>query len=424
MIQKLRTLLFNKTEYKRNFISALWGTLGAQLILFLTSPILSRLYSPEEFGLYSILFGYFTIISIAATGRYELAIILPKNNKVAINVAGVALLVTVMFIFLVEIIIITLPAKLFIVNENDFKMSFIYLVPIFVLSYSIYQIIYYLNIRNKHFYQNSKGKMLSSVIFVLFSIGIGFYKPLAAILLISKALGFFISAVGMFFNRAIFTAIKFIKLKYLFVVMKRYIDFPKYSVIGSVVDKLGAQLPVLLISAFYSNEYAGYYAFGINIVYAPLSLVSIAISDVFRQRISEKWARNITIRRDYLRTALILGGMIIIPMLFLGVFSPSIFSIIFGQKWVKAGEIIRYVIPMIITQFIVSPLSSIFIVMEKQKIYLLWQILFMLVTLGIFGGMGYAGVELSSTLLLYSCGYILMAMLNILLALHYSKEKV
>ncbi len=422
VVARLKNELFKKSEFKKHFLSAFWGTALGQLILVAASPIISRIYSPEEFGMFSILFGYLTILSAVSTGRYELAIILPKSNKAAINIAMLALTVAGCVSAVVVAALFFIPETFFVNNGIPHSSSLIYIAPVFIMSVALYQSAYCYHIRTKLFTRNSQGKVINSTTTSLFSVGIGLVYPLGNVLLIGKSLGFFIASLYLIFSKEVKKVIRYIRLRYMIMMMKRYSDFPKYSVLGTGVDKLGAQLPILLINSLYTSEMAGYYAFALNVIYVPMSFISIAVSDVFRQKISEKVNNGLPIKEDYIKMINILALISFLPLLLFGIISPTFFKIIFGKEWETAGLLIRPVLPMLFFRFIYSPVSGLFIVLEKQKVYFYWQLSFVFLTYLVFI-IGKAMFEsIYYVLFGYTILYGIMAMINMYMGVKYSKK--
>ena len=94
-----------QSEYSQNVLTLMTGSTLSQAISIAVSPILTRLYKPEDFGLYAIFVAIITIIGTIASGRYELAIILPKKEEDAINIFGLGILITIFMTVLTAILV-------------------------------------------------------------------------------------------------------------------------------------------------------------------------------------------------------------------------------------------------------------------------------------------------------------------------------
>jgi len=77
----------------RHVLTLMTGTTLAQAIALAISPILTRLYAPEQFGVFALYLSIVALLAIVATGRYELAIVLPESDVDAWHLCALALLI-------------------------------------------------------------------------------------------------------------------------------------------------------------------------------------------------------------------------------------------------------------------------------------------------------------------------------------------
>jgi len=97
------TKLFKNKLFK-NFAILMTGTGLAQLMPELTSPVLTRLYSQEDFGLFATYAAIVSVLTILATAQYDIAIMMPKNKRIAFNL--------LVFIFINSLIVSALSAAI------------------------------------------------------------------------------------------------------------------------------------------------------------------------------------------------------------------------------------------------------------------------------------------------------------------------
>ena len=76
------------SEYIRNTLTLVSGNTLAQLIPLLAEPVLTRLFPPEDFGLLALFISISSLFAIVATGRYELAVMLPSKDEDAVNLSN------------------------------------------------------------------------------------------------------------------------------------------------------------------------------------------------------------------------------------------------------------------------------------------------------------------------------------------------
>src|SRR5690554_4803237 len=74
---------------ERSFIAQagalMTGSVVAQAVPVLLSPVLTRLYSPEDFAAFALFMAVNNVISVVAAGRYDQAIMLPSEDAGALN---------------------------------------------------------------------------------------------------------------------------------------------------------------------------------------------------------------------------------------------------------------------------------------------------------------------------------------------------
>ena len=61
------------------------GTVISQIIAILVSPILTRIYSPDDYGVFGVYASIVGIVGVIITLKFEAAILLPKDNGKAIR---------------------------------------------------------------------------------------------------------------------------------------------------------------------------------------------------------------------------------------------------------------------------------------------------------------------------------------------------
>ncbi|TZF99766.1 oligosaccharide flippase family protein (plasmid) [Chryseobacterium panacisoli] len=427
MIKKFINSLIDKTiasksEYFKNILTLLSGTAFAQLILLLITPILSRVYDPESFGDYTILLSIVNVLTVFATGRYELAILLPKNSIWAKQILYLVAIISAVFcIFLLPIIVIfnSFLQKTFNLSHAS---SVLFLVPLLVfINANLSSLLYWFN-RKRQYKKISFNKISESIVTSGVSILLGIFKWPQGLIL-GRILGQ-LTALFLYGKSANWRDISTFRIskKRLSYVAKRYINFPKFLVAAHFFNTSAYEAPGLIINYYFGNSILGFYGFANRIATAPLSLMAGSIGNVFREEAARHYISNGNCHTIYTATLKTLLKLSIVPFILFFIFAPDIFRIIFGEKWITAGYYARYMTPMYFFQFISNPLSVVFLITEKQRVDFLWQIfLFVLnITIVVLGSLFF---DIKTTLIIFSLGYSIMYLINILLSYHFSKGK-
>ena len=358
-----------KSEFFRNVATMMTGTAVAQAIPFLISPVLSRLYTPEEFGVLALFMSVAAVIGIISTGRYELAIMLPAEKRDAQNLILLSLSFSLLVSVLTLILVILLREPILAFFESPELAPWLYLIPVMVLAMGFYQTFNYWSTRNKTFRLNAASRISQSAVASSGQLTLGIMKTGSAGLIAGVIAGQITSALVLSWKTFrhfsdLKSAVSMADMK---MNAKRYSDFLKINTPHAFVDSLKNEGIVYLIIYFFTKGILGSYAFAYRILKAPVSLIGNSLYQVFYQKASRAMQEGIPIRPMVLRIYrnLFLLGLPAFGLLFL--FTPQIFSFVFGDKWLMAGQIAQILIPWLFLNFLATPVSCLTVVMNKQK---------------------------------------------------------
>src|SRR5699024_4663850 len=160
----------------RNVLTLLTGTKIAQAIPIAISPILTRLYTPEDFGALAIFIAITAILGSIANGRYELAIVLPKSNKEALSIMLFSLIISTVLSAILMLIIIAFHSNIVeLLNAENIAM-WLYFIPMVVFFSGLYNSLNYYNTRKKKFSVIAKTSITRSTGLAIVQITIGIFK--------------------------------------------------------------------------------------------------------------------------------------------------------------------------------------------------------------------------------------------------------
>lgn len=366
-----------KSDFIRNVATLIFGTSIAQLLPILISPILTRAYTPEEFGVFAMFTTLGTILGTVATGRYELAIMLPKTQRKALSVALLSFILTT-FVCLLSIGLFSgFRVSISCLLENSAIAAWLFLVPVFAFFYGSYQIINYWHNRHIRFKILSVSRVLQSIVTSgiqllagIFHFGVG---GLITGLVVGQFTSFFWLLIRgrsdwkTFSNR--------LHLQRVLCEGKKYISFPLIDGPTSLLNVLSAQLPNVLFAILFSPAAAGFYFLTQRVLQAPVTLISGAFLDVFKQKASEEFQVYGHAKNIYKKTFKVLLLISLVPSIIAFFILPELFSFFFGKAWHEAGIFAQILMPAIFMRFLVSPLSFIIYIAQKQK----WNLICMII---------------------------------------------
>ncbi len=361
MLKKLKL----KSDLVKHILVLMSGTVLAQVLGYLFSPIITRIYTPEEAGELGFFIRVVGIGAAFATLRYELALPIIKTNAHSFRMYLVALKSTIIVSFL-SIILFVLPVG---VSPIDLGMTFYIMLPlaIFMLAYN--NIGTNWAIRNKFFSSISYARISNSLVGSVVKIGLGWLNMGSSGLLIGMVIGSVVSNIKFFsdFIKAKKEHLISIKSPRNIVLAKSYSEFPKINLPHVLVD-LGRDLLVaVLLLKFFSKEDFGLYDLSYRMLKVPLIFIGLAIGQVFFQNCAERVNKNEDIFPVILKAVKTLFLLSIVPFSVIFFFGEEIFSFVFGDKWIDAGRFAEIMSPWFMANFILSPISSIPIIIRRQS---------------------------------------------------------
>lgn len=381
----------------RNVIFLILGTGISQAIPLVLSPVLTRLYAPENFGIFGVTLSAAAIMAIIITCRYELAINITKYKKTAVNLVILVFGLSLLFCFLIIFL-------LFIFDWNAMEITG--LDVRYVLAYTFSLVLFqvstlWLN-RLENFKQIASFRLMSAVIIGAAQVLFGFID-LGNGLILGAIFGNFLTGLIIFsiFLKGYHNLISARTIKYS---INRYLKFPILSLPANLLNSFSYNSPTIFINFVFGATSAGYYSVTQRMVGAPVNVVGGAFGDVFRQKASQRYNEigNCIELFDYYFKKLVLIS--IIPSIVFFIYAVDLFELVFGEGWGQAGEYAKYLLPMFVSRFIAFPLSNMFYIAERQRIDLIIHVLLFCSMLLVFF-VGFFAQDIELILKLFSLSF-------------------
>ena len=396
MLNKLKL----NSEFSRNVLTLMTGTTIAQAIPIAISPILTRIYTPEDFGVFALYIGIVNFIAIVATARYEMAIVLPKSEKEAINILALSILITIIIVFIITVIIIFFKEYILSALNANTLGNLLYLVPLSIFLSGLAQSFNYWSNR-KEYFKNISNAQISQ------SISVGIFQPLFKFiginsgLILGNIVGRFVSVfvlMNKFFKNDT-TLLQYVKKEVIIEQMIKYKDFPLINSLHAFSDIARNSGSVMLISSFFGTTVLGFYSLSLRVLQVPIGIIGSALGQVLYKKFT-------TLHNDgknlypYVKNVVMKLFLIAVPSFGLLFFiAPELFAFVFGEKWRVAGEYSRLLIPYLFINFLISPISQIPIILKKQKDFFY---------INLVGNLGMPAFFIVGSLLKYSFPTILL----------------
>ncbi|QNM91527.1 lipopolysaccharide biosynthesis protein [Aliarcobacter cryaerophilus] len=376
MISRLRA----KSEFSKNTLTLMIGSALAQVIPILISPILTRVYTPEEFGIFALYIAFISIGASLVTAKYETAILLPKKEENAKYLVYISSIFALFFSLLFLIVYLVFDKQL-----NDFfkvTNSVFYFVPFGIFLFAIYAILLQWANRKKEYKNMNKNRLIQSSSISIFQVLTGILNKISFGLIVSDVMGRVI-AVLLILNRVLQQVkLENFSLKKAISLVRRYKKFPKYEMPATVLNITSYELVYIIIPIYFSSVTAGLYFLVFRVLMTPIGFIGSAITEVFKNRAIEDLNKYNSCRRIYKKIFLLLFSIGIFPLLIITIWGQPIFSFIFGEEWKEAGLYAQILAPLALFRLISSPLSYLFIIKEKLELDLLIQFIFFILVIG------------------------------------------
>lgn len=384
---KDKIIQLTKKPFVRNVTILASGTAAAQAITMALSPIITRLYGPEAFGLMGAFMAIVNIIAPIAALTYPIAIVLPKRDQDAKGLIRLSLLISA----IISILFLTILALFHkqIINIFNLKeiATYLYLIPLVIIFSGLMQVAEQWLIRTKQFRINARVSFLQSLILNGSKVGIGFFYPVASVLIVLSALGNGLKAAMMIaFARKSGTQ-KTVELndekKGLKELAKQHYDFPLFRAPEVFLNASSNGLPVLMLTALFGPASAGFYTIGRTVLSLPTQLIGKSVGDVFYPRIAEASNNKEDLTALIKKATFALGGVGIVPFGAVILFGPTLFSFVFGNDWVVAGEYARWIALWSFFGFMNRPSVMSLPVLNAQKFHLIYTIIMLVIRIGV-----------------------------------------
>ncbi|GGJ98695.1 polysaccharide biosynthesis protein [Lentibacillus kapialis] len=385
MKQTLLTLW--KRPFVRNVVIMASGTAAAQAISLALTPIITRLYGPEAYGLMGVFMAIIQTVAPVAALTYPIAVVLPKREAEAKGLMRLSIYLSVGMAAVAALVIILFDKPLVQLFQLGDVAPFLLLVPLVILFSAFMQTNEQWLVRTKQFGVTAKASFLQALIVQGGKAGIGFIHPAATVLIVLTASANGIKALLMLLLTTRYTgdaneeALSYRKLA------KRYSDFPKYRAPQVFINGISHNIPVILLSGFFGPASAGFYSIGRTVLSLPIQLIGKSVGDVFYPRITEAEDKGENLTRLIARATVTLALIGIIPFGTIVLFGPWLFSFVFGSDWVTAGEYARWMSLWIFFIFVNQPCINALPVLAAQAFFLKYSIVTVIIrTAALLGG--------------------------------------
>jgi O-antigen/teichoic acid export membrane protein len=361
---------------RRGALAIVGGTAGGQALALASAPVLSRLYSPSDFGIFTVLTSLVAIVGTVAALRFELAVPLPEKERDAHGLVALGLMSTGVTFVVTSLVVAFAGSRLAQAFDQPNLMPWLWCVPLTSTVMGAYLVLNQLAIRHRRYGAIGRRNLLQSVAMVATQLVAGLTSFKAGGLILGLGVGQATSAVSLVKGSGLFSveAREGRERHRLSQTARRYRRFPLLLAPSGLLNVMGLQLPVVLIAYWYGTSVAGWMGLTQRVLSLPVMLVGTAIAQVYLAELARA-ARDDLARahRLFLVASQRLLVVAIVAAAGLVVLGPRLFGLVFGDEWRTSGQYAQALAVSLAAQLVAVPVSQTLIVFERQTTQLGWD---------------------------------------------------
>lgn len=366
-----------KNEFFKNIFTLITGNTIAQIIGLLAIPVLSRMYSPEEFGEVALFVGIVNVIAIAANARYDMAIIPPKRRSQAFHLFAGSIGITIIVTLLLFIVIAVFRGSIASLFDAEVFKRAIWLIPLLVFLMASHKSMHYWFNRSKSYKTIAQNRVIltstqTGVKLGRFMFSSGYWGLIIGTV-VGEIVAWFVYAIKIV--RKELWRLRYLSFRSMKKAFSEYSNFPKFLMPMAVINTFSVNILVFSLSAISSSTIVGFYERAWRVINMPFSLLSTSFGNVFY----EQMTKTSNPKRLYLISYfanLAIATVVLTPVMIWG---ESIFTFVLGEEWTVAGTIAKLIVPLTISNYATACVSNIFSVYKKNQLLLVWQIAYLVI---------------------------------------------
>jgi O-antigen/teichoic acid export membrane protein len=350
----------------KNVLTLFSGTVVAQVIGIAFVPVLTRLFTPEEFGAFYLFATTATILSIIITGGYETTFVLPKSDDDARHLLVFSIMVTSVLTILSFLTCLFVQHHGTVFFESERGRIILWLTPVYALFVALSKIFKNWSIRRKKYKWVSGANIIRSSSTATIQTGLGLLHTGSLGLVTGSCLS---QILPMWFlirkNKNLRPEMTLKTLKMAFTKGKEYKNFPMLMMPTDILNEVSIQSPIYLLRTAFNNVVVALYSLPYKIMNQPARFIGQAVAEVYYRHASELNTGNKDLSDLTFKTFRYLFILGIIPFMITIFWGQEIFSVVFSKEWETSGRIAAYLSPWLLFEFCGSPISNILIIKKK-----------------------------------------------------------
>lgn len=351
-----------KGGFLRNVLTVATGSAAAQAVTLAFTPITTRLYGPEAYGLQGLFFSVVALLGTAAALGYPAAMILPRDDAQAVGIGWLSLYVGIAVSGIVALLFLIASDPLLALLNAEALGDFVLLIPLAMFISVVANVQGQWLIRKKAFGFSAKYGIYRSFALGGAKVGLGLIYPSGILLiaanLVGQVTGALLTNIGWRKSQKQVPKAEPLERQNLLVLARTHKDFALLRTPQSFINAFSRNLPLILLSTYFGMAAAGQYSLALSVLIMPASLIGQSVMSVFYPRINDAIHNGEDARALIVKATLGMAATGIAPFALVIAFGPFLFRVAFGEAWGVAGQYAQWLSGWVFFQFINRPAVS------------------------------------------------------------------
>ncbi len=371
-----------RSEFVRNSFVLLSGNASGQIIALAAMPLLSRMYSKDDFGILALFLSLSGLLTIIGTGKYEEAFIMTSGKKESASLLNFSLRALTLFCLLIFGILWLFGAPYLSFVKMDALIEYRHWIPLYSFFWGLFILLTYAANREKKYKTIASANLSSNILTSAFKIGLKFITTGAIGLISGQIIGQFFSCFSFYKLKHLFKETLHIKWHEAKTTGLKFSDFPKYTMPQNFINSFSANLPFFLLTGIFGEATLGLFFMAFNISFRPINLISNSLYQVLFENTARLKDEKLKISSKI--NAFQKYCLIFILPLFIVIYISAgpLFKYIFGADWEESGTYLQYILPWMFMVLLTSPMAFIPLLFKKQKMHMILQTAYFLFRYG------------------------------------------
>ena len=361
-------------SFNSQISAASFGTILAQAVTLLSVPVITRVYDPENFGVYALFMILPNIVIPNLAGKFDVAIPVPRSDGVARELLGLGVKCIVGITPFV--VVIAVLFRLFRTDQQAFGSAFFAtVVPSYAALAASLVLMQFLLVRTGDFFRLGLVRLTLATTTALSSIAFALLGLETEGLILGACTGQFTALLLIsFWNKRWlqFSLIKWSNRTTF--VLWRFRSFPAVNATTGIFNSLMLVVPFVGIATFFNDQVLGWFELGSRIAAAPIMLAASIIGSVNLRKVADLVSNDGRADRHVLAIMSRMWAVALAPMIIMLFFGPDIVAVVFGEVWRETGTYLQFLAPAFAAQFVAAPLSTTITSTKNNKLGGYWNI--------------------------------------------------